>query len=330
MAGEGRVVVRLDSIDPGSAYNNVPGTYYLTIQPGQPSESQASFQVLVGQTFDSHEGSASFSAAPVDPAAAANFGVPTDFVLGASVTSYMPGSYFLSSQGRACVNGALGDYSGFANEAGANECSYNGMRWFDGPSPANNETTPDPTAGNMEINNFGSIPTTLPSYNNAGALTGVITVYEPRSYLTVQSLFRGVEGIMSFSARAADFNVYWGANGVVDSVIDVTHNVVVPFGTEAAGNWGFLNASNTSAAGSRDGRPGVVSLYDFACVAPLRNFSQGGIGGACQVPAETPYQLAPVAELSPIALISGSNLAADHVCLLEVALDDRERQVRGE
>jgi hypothetical protein len=121
----------------------------------------------------------------------------------------------------------------------------------------------------------------------------------------VQSLFRGVEGILSYSARAADFNVYWGAGGVVDSVIDVTHNVVVPFDTVAAGGWGFLNASNTAAAGSLDGRPGVVSLFDFFCVAPLVDFPSGNIGGQCDV-AE-PYKLAPVAELSPIAMISGSS-----------------------
>ncbi len=29
--------------------------------------------------------------------------------------------------------------------------------------------------------------------------------------------------------RAADYNVYWGTGGVMDSVIDVTHNVLVPF-----------------------------------------------------------------------------------------------------
>ncbi len=34
---------------------------------------------------------------------------------------------------------------------------------------------------------------------------------------------------MSGAARAADFNVYWGAGGLVDSVIDVTHDVTVPF-----------------------------------------------------------------------------------------------------
>jgi hypothetical protein len=33
---------------------------------------------------------------------------------------------------------------------------------------------------------------------------------------------------MAGAHRAADFNVYWGTGGVIDSVIDVTHNVPVP------------------------------------------------------------------------------------------------------
>ena len=34
---------------------------------------------------------------------------------------------------------------------------------------------------------------------------------------------------LSHAARSADFNVYWGAGGLVDSVIDISNNVVVPF-----------------------------------------------------------------------------------------------------
>ena len=33
--------------------------------------------------------------------------------------------------------------------------------------------------------------------------------------------------------RAADYNVYWGTAGKVDSVIDMTHNVPVPFDATA-------------------------------------------------------------------------------------------------
>ena len=47
--------------------------------------------------------------------------------------------------------------------------------------------------------------------------------------------------------RAADFNVYWGEGGVVDSVIDVTHNVPVPFRADrVSASWGILNPSARS------------------------------------------------------------------------------------
>ena len=55
-------------------------------------------------------------------------------------------------------------------------------------------------------------------------------------------------GITGWCPRAADYNVYWGAGGMMDSVIDVTHNVSVPValiqGTgilTLGGTWGILN-----------------------------------------------------------------------------------------
>jgi hypothetical protein len=305
--GEGAVVIRLDSIQLGNAYSNIRGTYFVTIQPGQPTESQTTLSLLMRNTGGATDvATANFAGAAVDPGQASNFGVATDFVLGASLTGQMPGDYWVSVQSRGCVNGA----EGFTNDAGANECSYNGSRWFDGPSPQANEQTAHPTAGNMEVNNFGTIATTLPSYNNAGALAGVTTIYEARSYYTAQTLYRQVEGVLGFAARSADINVYWGAGGVVDSVIDVTHNVVVPFDTAMGGTWGIMNASNSSAAGSRDGRPGVVSLYDMGCVYPLRAYANAGGAGGPLACTAAEYNLTNVAELSPIALISGSNLGA--------------------
>ena len=52
-----------------------------------------------------------------------------------------------------------------------------------------------------------------------------------QSYFTVASSTpaRDIEGITSTVFRAADFAVYWGAPGVVDSVMDLTHGVTVPF-----------------------------------------------------------------------------------------------------
>ena len=89
--------------------------------------------------------------------------------------------------------------------------------------------------------------------------------------------------------RAADFDVYWGAGGVVDSVIDVTHNVPVPFADSMGGTWGILNQSTTSAAASGDGATGTLSLGDFGCVFPLSDPARHAGPGAglpgCDLPA---------------------------------------------
>ena len=291
--GTGTVVVRLDSIHLGSAYDVVPGTYFMTVQPGLPTESKTALTVLMANTGgDTETGTANFVAAEVDPGQAANFGVNPDIVLPASVTAQMPADYWTTVQSRGCVNSA----EGFTDAAGLNECSYNGARWFEGDT----ETAAHPTAGNEEVNNFGFQASAIDSYNNAGVLPGVVTLYEARSYTTTQTTYRNVEAIMGYAARAADLKVYWGGAGVVDSVIDVTHNVVVPFDTAAGGTWGFLNASNTAAPGSDDARPGVVSLYDFGCVYPINQYPT-----LIACTAGTQYNLAPVAELSPIAIVGG-------------------------
>src|SRR6185503_2657136 len=104
-----------------------------------------------------------------------------------------------------------------------------------------------------------------------GALTGVANVYEARSYQTRPNFYRQVEGVLGTIATAADYKLYWGAGGTVDSVVDVTHNVPLPFDqTMIKGyTWGFLTQAAASAAGSGDGRGGVLSVTDLGCVAPM-------------------------------------------------------------
>ncbi len=51
----------------------------------------------------------------------------------------------------------------------------------------------------------------------------------PHSYQTADADYRVVEGVLGAAQRAADFNLHWGSAGTIDSVIDVTHNVPVPF-----------------------------------------------------------------------------------------------------
>jgi hypothetical protein len=92
-------------------------------------------------------------------------------------------------------------------------------------------------------------------------------------------------------------------------VIDITHDVVVPFAADHIGStWGFLNTDATAGAGSFDARPTVLTLTDFGCVAPLNALpGVGGAAGVIACTAATPYQLSQtavpgsIAHFSPIA-----------------------------
>jgi hypothetical protein len=113
---------------------------------------------------------------------------------------------------------------------------------------------------------------------------------------------------MAGAHRAADFNVYWGAGGVIDSVIDVTHNVPVPgpadpggWDTHVGGTWGILNANATGGGPNPDGTA-TVTPFDFACVEPFLSYAEGGF--VC--PAGTPaFTLSNTAVPGPVGFWSG-------------------------
>jgi hypothetical protein len=137
------------------------------------------------------------------------------------------------------------------------------------------------------------------------------------SYQTVNNFWRVIEGALAGAKRAADYNVYWGASGVIDSVIDVTHNVVVPFRADKAGaTWGILNQSAATGAGSFDLRA-ELTVTDMGCVEPFKSFPQvGGTGSGPAAPARipctaaTPYLLSQTAIPGPIAYMSPSIASA--------------------
>jgi hypothetical protein len=122
--------------------------------------------------------------------------------------------------------------------------------------------------------------------------------------------WRGMDASLGGAVRAADFKVYWGNPGKIDSVIDVTHNVAVPFMPDSiGGGFGVLNVSGTSAAGSADGRPTVLTIDDFSCVEPWRTgpagtSARGFWPAACASAA--PFVLSDSAELNSIALFTGA------------------------
>jgi hypothetical protein len=103
--------------------------------------------------------------------------------------------------------------------------------------------------------------------------------------------------------RAADFNVYWGAGGLVDSVIDITHNVPVPFVAESLGaSWGFLNQANSTGAGSADLRPADLTLADWGCLHPLSDPDRGPGLYTCS----TPYTLSQTAVPGSVVISGGA------------------------
>jgi hypothetical protein len=145
--------------------------------------------------------------------------------------------------------------------------------------------------GSAEI--FGNV-------NNAGALTGVTTIHQAEAYMSLNGAWRNFDWIFPTVRRAADFNVYWGAGGVVDSVIDVTHNVVVAFDPELNTGFGILNTSAGVSAGP-DNRPTVLTLADIGCVEP---FATGALSAdaSLRIPcASGPVALSNTAELGAVA-----------------------------
>jgi len=300
ISAPGNFAVQLDSITLGSSYDAIPVVYHMIAING-PDTLPLTLSTAQ-DVFDApHTISAAFDAVGIDGSLAAIYGGNGNYALKGQVTSVIPGTYYMTSYGRGCINGAPGfDVGG--------GCNYNGARWFAGPSPQNNETMVDPNFGNGPNGGTG-VNTALPNstgWNNAGELPGVLVVHSPLAYQTLQNTWRQVEGVGSGAVRMADYNVYWGTGGTVDSVIDATHNVPVPFnGGVYSGGWGFLNAASANNLLSYDTRL-ELTLADVGCVEPWRTFAaaQGII--PCTGPA---YVLSQTAVPGPTAFstVSSSN-----------------------
>ena len=255
----GSMQVTLDSLTmQNSAYDNAPSTYYLTVSSAV-GPTHVVLPVTQHNDVTAFTTSGNIDGGPIDATMAGKFGGSAAYHIAAAYSLTYPGNYYTNTQGRGCINAAF-----------TSPCDYNGARWFDGPSPARNETFPHPTRGNG-ANGAGASTT---NFTNAGHLTGVDTVYEAHAYQTMNNVWRNVEGALGAASTAADYNVYWGtAPGTVDSVIDVTDNVPVPFSADMVHGytWGFMTQAASNAAGSGDGRPGVLTLDDFGCVEPLKS-----------------------------------------------------------
>lgn len=199
--------------------------------------------------------------------------------------------------------GFMGNWGRHAANFGFGGETENGIRWFDGPSPARNETMMLPNSANC-FQGSGCVQLSITS--NAGQLSGVSMVYQPISYIMIDREWRDMDESLAGARRAADYNVYWGAGGLIDSVIDITHNVPVPFSPRAGGTWGILNTT-AQGAGGFDTRPDVLTPTDWTCVEPFRSGLSRPGSGFYPCSSAVPFALSQRAALGRVAFSWGSN-----------------------
>jgi hypothetical protein len=267
------VTLTIDSIVPGAASIQRPAVYYLSA--GGVAGPEATLAVPINLNFFSSSEVTffSFAAAGTNVGQAARFGGDSTFSLYAQATVYTPGTWRLASWGRASLNGE----PPFSDQAGP--------RWWAG---AANENTAAPNELQCTPANGPCVQPDLS--RNAGRLPGVTTLFHLQAYSTVPNTpMRELEGIGATVARAADFRLYWSANGRVDSVIDVTHGVPVPFQPGIGPSWGFLTDSSfllggTDPTTTADLNSGLLTWSDAFCVAPVPAYLSQ-CGGATQRPA---------------------------------------------
>jgi len=98
-----------------------------------------------------------------------------------------------------------------------------------------------------------------------------------------------------------------GDAGKVDSVVDVTHKVHVPFSDHMGGTWGFLNQAATTVGASSDARAELTAA-DFGCVSPMSVYPSAQAIWPCT--GAVNYALSETAQPGTIALFSGPDFAA--------------------
>ncbi|MGD2135094.1 MAG: hypothetical protein PVF27_02995, partial [Gemmatimonadales bacterium] len=246
-------VMRVDSVLP--AYYD--GTYYITLTI-DGVEQKLTYTSLPNSDSDFGPAHGDFDPINVPLAAdsqlAANTGQDGLPLAGqGTITFKVHGTTWYSgdAEWHDDVDGAFWSSEG-QNEEG-------GSRWFSGE----NETLADPT---------------LPVVGGGvgrGELPGITTIFSPQPIWSqanpyqpgMNALFRRVRQATWHAARQADVKFYWGSTpGTLDSVIDVTHNLVVPFNasTNYQAGWGFRND-----IGGDDGSlayipaDGIVTYADF-------------------------------------------------------------------
>ncbi|MBI1722436.1 MAG: hypothetical protein HYR48_00840 [Gemmatimonadetes bacterium] len=286
ISGSGNLELFFDSVVPGASLNGIDGAYYLRVA-GAAGTDTLEIPVSIDAFSSDFSFITAFEAAPVDPAQNARFGAGSNFSLFGSLEFTVPGVWRLTNQARGDANGD------------PTRSAYNGPRWWAGTP---NENTPDPNLGMCYFGACGGSPVVSNPNRTAGSLPGVTAVMTLQSYNTTSSVpGRNFEAITAYTKRAADFQMYWGAGGTVDSIVDITHGVQVPFHPMIRGSWGFLTDASFAAvpaANTRDGRNNVLTWGDIYCIEPAPALI-GECGGSTAPLQNT-------ATLSPIATVGGS------------------------
>jgi hypothetical protein len=283
LEADAQLTVRVDSIVPGSASAGVPNQYHLTVT-GPGGSHPLTIPVAIGYTStDVYTGSGALL-----PQVAKAVG---------TVTISHPGSYLLANSNRGAVN-----HIGQIPSARP--------RWFVSGSPE----VADPTAGNNAAwcaVNYGDASASFTDTGDycaavgkpiAGDLPGYV-IAPMNGYSTLTSVTRGVEGVLSGVWRAADIEITWGDNGAVTSVMDLTHNVPIPFNPQVRGSYGFMTPASMTGvtqALTADKRNDIVTFSDYTCLHPLNEYSIQGLldtatPASCKSPV--PAQLQPQAAI---------------------------------
>ena len=295
---DGSVTLTIDSIVPGLTADlfgpGVAGAYYVRAQ-GAGAPTAVTIPITVAVSTADASNSVSFPATAINTGKSQRFGGDSTFALYGSAGVTAPGIWRMTGWGRGQANG------------NPPNSDFNGPRWFLGAT----EAAADPNATHCPAAlgscGAGNLPTPLASSasRTAGLLINTpadtVRIFHVLAYNTVPNVpARNLEGVTAHLARAADVRVFWGAAGVVDSVVDLTHKVRVPFKTNVRASWGILNDSSFLSAGTTgtaDGNNNLLTWSDIFCVPPIGSLTTncGGAGQAAPPAFQNHARLAPIA-----------------------------------
>jgi hypothetical protein len=293
----GALTARMDSITIGTSDDGLapsrPTLYYLTVSTPLDTVS-VTVPIQAGGDITDASASVAVEVTTLDSAKSSRFGGDQTYSFFGQVALATPGNWEINNWGRGYANAATPDFAAFTG------AQFNGPRLWLGTG---NENTPNPNGGQCPSSIGASCGSTsqVPDITlTAGRITGY-TIWHPSSYYsTPNSPGRIIESVLATVTRAADFRIYWGAGGVVDSVMDVTHRVPVRFSPTVGATWGILNQASfaaTNEATTGDTKNALLTWADMFCVAPVPTYVS-----MCGGSAQTPAVLQNTAALSPIAI----------------------------